>query len=571
MKKINFFGTSPAFGIDLGTTNSCIAVIGNGNKPEIVRLEAQITMPSCVMWKGGENFVVGSEAYKRRGETNVIYSVKRLMGSSEKIKLIYEGKTEYFEPWKISCEIIKALVSKAKLGIYKDITDVVITVPAYFTNTQIEDTKRAGQEAGLHILNIMKEPTAAALLYNQEFNLIEAKRVLLYDLGGGTFDASLVLISPEKDSDLDDVYDLSMGQDKTLFSVLKVLGDTKLGGDDVDNVLAQIMTTRLLGQGINQGDISNLDREKILLKAENFKKMGVGSYRETIKLNGKQAELIVTRDDFVKAFDLVYKKTKILLDKIVTDPVVGGKIDQIITVGGSTKSELIQQNLKQDYPQITINVSMNPDESVALGAAIQAKRIKFGDDSVKILDCLAMNIGVLSEGYIKPLLRAGEQIPCSNFSSFLTMEKGQSQVELEVYQGLTRFPEECTRLGMLNIDELKTPEDKYARVIITLSIDSNGLLSIEAETLDKGLVKLPLLNINGVTEKVTEDKKVVRWRHFAETLKDENKKQKFLQHINDYQVGNIEESDMILIIQESKVSVGEYQTNIHIGETEVEV
>lgn len=554
MKKMKVFDSTPAFGIDLGTTNSCIAVIGNGNRPSILPIDNKVTLPSCVMWLGDDKFIVGEEAYKNRGRKNVIYSVKRLMGSNEKVKLEYQNVTREFEPWEISKEILIALVTKAKQGIYKEIKDVVITVPAYFTNTQIEDTKKAGEAAGLNILCIMKEPTAAALLYNQEFSSEESKKVLLYDLGGGTFDASVVLISSQQNSSLDEIYDLSSGDEKVLFSVLKVLGDTHLGGDDIDKELVRCMLDHLFSQGINQDDISSYTRELLLLKAEYYKKLGVGTYQESITINGQKVQLILKSEDFIKATEIVYKKTRFLVQQVLSDAVVGGNIDQIITVGGSTKSELIQNWLKNDFPEIVINASMNPDESVALGAAIQAKRLKFGNDSITILDCLAMNIGVLSSGYITTILSAGDQIPCSNFKLFSTIEKGQKQVALDVYQGLTRFPEECTYLGTLDIDDLNGDEEKLERIVITLFVDSNGLLSIEAETQSTGVRKLELVNVNGASKNHVDDKKVIRWRRFAKTLDTEHCKN-LLDMIDRFTKGSLNEKEIISFIQKNKKTI----------------
>lgn len=554
MKKMTTFGSSPAFGIDLGTTNSCIAVIGNGSRPTILPLDNKITLPSCVMWKGGNDFIVGEEAYENRGHENVIYSVKRLMGSGEKIRLKYQDMVKEFEPWEISKEILIALVEKAKKGIYRDIHDVVITVPAYFTNTQIEETKKAGEAANLNILCIMKEPTAAALLYNQEFSSKEPKKVLLYDLGGGTFDASVVLISSQQDSSLDDIYGLSSGDEKVLFSVLKVLGDTHLGGDDIDKELMGCLINHLLSQGVSLEDISSYNKELLLLKAERYKKLGIGTYQDSITINGKEVELILRSEDFIKATEMVYRKTRFLVQQVLADPIVGGSIDQIITVGGSTKSELIQSWLKNDFPEIVVNASMNPDESVALGAAIQAKRAKFGNDSITILDCLAMNIGVLSSGYITSILSAGDQIPCSNFKLFTTMEKGQKQVALDVYQGLTRFPEECTYLGTLDINNLKVAEDKLGRIVITLFVDSNGLLSIEANIPGTGTRKLELVNVNGVSRSNIDNKKVTRWKRFAKTLNHDDS-ECLLGMIACFVVGALEEKEIVSFIQKHKKAI----------------
>jgi molecular chaperone DnaK len=264
--------------------------------------------------------------------------------------------------------------------------------------------------------------------------------------------------------------------------------------------------------------------------------------------------LILKSEDFIKATEIVYKKTRFLVQQVLSNPIVGGNIDQIITVGGSTKSELIQSWLKYDFPEIVINTSMNPDESVALGAAIQAKRSKFGNDSITILDCLAMNIGVLSSGYITSILSAGDQIPCSNFKLFTTMEKGQKQVALDVYQGLTRFPEECTYLGTLEFNDLQVDEDKLARIVITLLVDSNGLLSIEAEIPGTGMRKLELVNVNGASKKNIDDKKLVRWRRFAKTLNEEDR-ESLLNMISRFSEGSLEEKEIVSFIQKHKKAI----------------
>ena len=558
----------PAFGIDLGTTNSCIAVIGNGNQPEVIKIAGKNTMPSCVMWEGGDSFIVGTEAYLRRGEANVVYSVKRLMGGGKKVNLKYNGISKDFEPWEISREILKSLVFEAKKGLYRNIEDVVITVPAYFTNTQIEETKKAGEAAGLNIINMMKEPTAAALIYNRDISTINktdlkqncysgsdtAKKVLLYDLGGGTFDVSVVKVSKQDSAELDNVYGLdNSGKESILFSVVKVLGDMKLGGDDIDKILVDSIVSRLIKQGIPRNDIDETTRKKIFHIAEQWKKQGISSYRSTISLKGQKVELSLNPSDFEKAYKAIYQKTKQIMDKVLEDPSTGGRIDQIITVGGSTKAVLIQSNLKNDFPNIPINSSLNPDESVALGAAIQAKRSKFGDDSINILECLAMNIGLLSNGQISNVLKAGDQIPCSNFRTFLTMEEGQLGVDLDVYQGLTRYPEECTCLGRLKLDNLETRKDVHGKILLTLFVDSNGLLSIEAEAGASGIHKLELVNLSDSTTSnhTRASTEVVRWRRFISKLSEEQKKIG-LDLLKNYEKGKINKDDVVAFMSKNK-------------------
>jgi molecular chaperone DnaK len=530
----------PAFGIDLGTTNSAISVIGNGSQPAVIRLDGKPTLPSCIMWCGGEKFVVGGEAYERRGEPNVIYSVKRLMGSGETVKLICGTEAREFQPWEISREILKALVDKAREGIYKSISDVVITVPAYFTNAQVEDTKRAGEAAGLHVLNIMHEPTAAALRYNQDLGT-SSKRVLIYDLGGGTFDVSAVVISQAQITDLDEVYGLDdTGVGGTVFSVLKVAGDMRLGGDDVDAELADRAIAGLSQYGILPSDISMLERERIVLAVEKAKKLGVRMHHIPMSICGKDVVLNLVHGDFIAAYTAVYNKTKPLVRSVLNDPDVGGYVDQIITVGGCTKSPVIQGLLRNDFPGSSINAGLDPDETVAHGAAIQAKRLKFGDSTLKILDCLSMNFGVLSEDLVSVILMQGSQIPCSSTKDFYTMEPGQDVVSLNVYQGVSRFPDECTYLGTLRICGLNPPSDKHGQVFVTLAVDSDGILEITAEGSGVERQKMFLTKIYGQSSTKSPEAKpeISRWRRFAARL-EEPDKQRLLEMIEQYASGQI--------------------------------
>ncbi|GHU57843.1 hypothetical protein AGMMS49975_23920 [Clostridia bacterium] len=410
----------------------------------------------------------------------------------------------------------------------------------------------------------MKEPTSAALLYNQDESVKGSKRILLYDLGGGTFDVSVVTISEQQDSDLDAVYGLASGDDKTLFSVVKILGDMRLGGDDVDGILAQRCIARLRALGVNQGDLSAFDRERIVLWVEQNKKRGVATYAKETTINGKKVEIRLEPSDFAEAFSKIYAKTKVLVDRVLASPEVSGKVDQIITVGGSTKSYIIRQLLRRDFPNIALNTSMNPDESVALGAAIGAKRAKFGDDSVNILDCLAMNIGILSEGYVQTVLRAGEQIPCSHQSTFYTVVAGQKSASLAVYQGMTKFPDECTLLGKLMVDDLNLPEDKLGQIVVTLVVNSNGILEILAETPNTEPQKMALVNVAGVSTHASDNKQLQRWKRFANGLSPDDCAT-LLSLIAQYESGGLDSIVVSTYIKEHKKAVGEYVTNVKVG------
>lgn len=516
-------GKESAFGIDLGTTNSCISVLGN-DRTEVLPVDGSNTMPSCVMWLGGDNFVVGKEAYKNRGDDNVIYSVKRLMGSGQTISLTFEGETREFEPKEISAKILRALVDKAKEGLYKDINDVVITVPAYFSDSQIKETLESGKMAGLNVLTLMKEPTAAALLFNRVVaDSITSKTVLVYDLGGGTFDVSVVRITNtanDDDDDDDDVYgeSESNSQDQVLFQVLGVRGDMRLGGDDVDDLLVEYAIENAKKNGAISKPLSDRDYEKLKLQIENYKKSGPATYRFKTEVDGKLVGFSLTTSNFSDAFSTVYAKTKNLIDNLLQDM---PPIDQIIMVGGSTRAEYIQTQLQLDYLGNSNKAfnNLDPDLSVTFGAAVQAKRLKFGDDSVKLLDCLPMHIGILSNGVIEPILRANDIIPSSAERQFLTNEKGQDFVIIKVFQGISEYPEACTYLGELRADNLKVVEDQQGLVTIRLVVNSNGILELSVLSLGKEPKRVELVNIlggdgNTVVEKEV-DMQLLKWQKWG--------------------------------------------------------
>ena len=548
MEKMNVFNTNdssnvrPAFGIDLGTTNSAISVIRDGVVPEIIKLDRKrVTLPSCVTWEGENNFVVGLKSYEQRYKNNTIYSVKRLMGSNENVTLEYNGETKVMTPAEVSAEILKELVRQASKE-YGEIKDVVITVPAYFNNKQIEATKEAGKLANLNVLSTLREPTSASLLYNMNHENITEEKVLVYDLGGGTFDISLVKITKKIEcKELDEFYGFTNtgneGDDSlgTVLSVVKNEGDMHLGGDDIDLELYNIIAKKLENLGIDINEFTKESQEKLLLKLEGLKKSNKDElyrfkiYVEAKLINGTEIEqdIDIIPQDFIDATKVIYNKTKLLLDNVLNGENIAD-ISSIVLVGGSTKSIVIKQLLSRDFPNIKINDALNPDESVALGAGLQANRLKFGDKNMEVFDILPLAIGILADDTIVKVIRKDQVVPFSATKIFATQNSKQTTVRLSIYQGNSSLKEECTYLGDLVIDNIsKNAGDERTAVTVKLSVNSEGLLKCYAYA-DGKIKEVVLANLftgeNEVKKDLTmHDKKLVRWRRFSKTLQGSEK------------------------------------------------
>ena len=567
---------TPCFGIDLGTTNSAIAIVKEGNTPEIIPLEnGKVTMPSCVMWLGEKDgidqFVVGHEAYKLRHLPNVVYSVKSLMGTDKTVELTYNGVTKSFTPVQISAEILKGLCAQIAYK-YPTVKDVVVTVPAYFNNNKIKDTQEAGKLAGLNLLATFREPTAAALLYTATRKSTADENILVYDLGGGTFDISLVKskrvdVRPE----IDAIYGFEPPQGEEsngiTLDVIAKNGNMKLGGDDLDTEMRRIMYHKIESQGYSTKNLSKETQELILLKLEDMKKGGTlkngpGNYKDTWTLKYTDGtptvdvELQITVKDFLVATDKIYKRTKYLLDEMLVE---GMEIDSIALVGGSTKSDILKGLLKSDYPDIVINDALNPDESVALGAALQAKRLKYGDKNIKVFDILPLSIGVLVNNRVNKVLYKNQSVPFSQTKRYITSEDNQSVIHIDVYQGNSTIPEECVYLGKLVIDNLPPHKKGTLSVFVTLSVDADGVLKCRTKVGNQ-VKEIELINVvKGEIDKSEENqenkpsrvldkltmKKIGRWRKMIEKQSDFTKKEELNRLVNDFENGKINEEYLV--------------------------
>lgn len=554
----------PAFGIDLGTTNSAISVLRNGTDSEIIPVGLKrTTIPSCVMWKGGDNFIVGEEAYENRYKDSVIYSVKRLMGTNETVTLRYSGKEKVMEPAEVSAEILKELCKRAS-KVYGEIKDVVISIPAHFNDLQIRDTIKAGELAGLNVMTTIKEPTAAAINYEDlQDDSDRDETTLVYDLGGGTFDITLLQITKTGNIDLeDDLY--GFGDDdadtvaNTVLRVLDTDGDTRLGGDDIDAEMYRLVLRKLMTKGVDITKISTADKEDIKLRLERMKKLGVSAYDMKLEFKLLDAQgtkvdetIEIAVDDFYKATEVIYRKSKQLVDKVLANNLCN--VHQMVLVGGSTKSEIIREFLERDYPDMHINYALNPDESVALGAGIQAYRTKYGSSNVQVFDVIPLAIGVLSEGYITKQIEANTCIPFSARSRYTTIVDNQEFLDVAIYQGNSILKEECTYLGNLIINNIPKRPAGGVSVIVNLSINAQGILkctvNVEGKVYEKELVNLLKGEVTDKKDNAPKDRKVLRWLTFADSL-DEDNKLKLKRLIDEYAINPSVQSEIVNMIRD---------------------
>ena len=482
LKRIEFNDHTMIFGIDLGTTNSAISLRTKSTVPSLVPLGTKNTLPSCVMWKDNR-FIVGEEAYEQRYKSNVVYSVKRIMGTDNLITLVDGDETITLTPAEVSAEILKELCRRAEVY-YPKITDVVITVPAYFNQKQIEDTVQAGKLAGLNVRHILKEPTGAGYIYSK-IDSAESGEMLIYDLGGGTFDVThLMLVQKSEQTksvihNLETLYNIdlksreSSDDSENYYSrVLGVYGNSFLGGDDIDDTMVQQF---LQMNNIKPEECSIEEIEKLKLSLEGFKKSDFSGMQ--ITFNGKR--YTVQRDLVIDATNKIYDKTREIMKPLMT-PSNHRNVKSIILVGGSTKSPVIRNRLKEDFPSASIVCALNPDETVAMGAAAVGYDIS-GNETFKFQDVLPMAIGVLvNEKEISICMPANTTIPYVTEKVYTTMYDWQDCLEIQVYQGVSNDPEQCTYLGTIKVDDLPKKKRGEVDIVIKFILNIDGRLKVQA-------------------------------------------------------------------------------------------
>lgn len=460
---------SKIIGIDLGTTNSCVAVLEGGVSIVIPNPEGNRTTPSVVAFKNGERFVGESAKRQMIVNPNTVYSIKRKMGTEEKVQL--EGKE--YTPEEISAMILQHLKAYAEDYLGEKVSEAVITVPAYFNDAQRQATKDAGKIAGLQVNRIINEPTAAALAYGLEKDITN-HTILVFDLGGGTFDVSV----------------LELGDG--IFEVKSTAGVNRLGGDDFDQeIIAYLVSEFQKESGIDLGK-DKMAMQRLKDAAEKAKKDLSGVAQTQISLpfvtsnaeGPKHLDLSFTRAKFEQLTAGLIEKTMEPTRRALSDAGLTAKdIDKVLLVGGSTRIPAVQEAIKNLIgKEPTKNV--NPDEVVAVGAAIQAGIISGDIKNVVLLDVTSLSLGIETMGGVfTKLIERNSTIPSRKSEIFSTAADNQSSVEVHVLQGEREMAADNHTLGRFHLTNIRLAPRGVPQIEVSFNIDKNGIVQVSAKDL----------------------------------------------------------------------------------------